>query len=190
MKRKFILIVFLICVIILGMLVYLLKTVENKYQVNKVETEAEVTFEKLAQNEYKHRKIVPQNFTPIMREYYGEVETESWYTHIYRFVDSYIPEIQESDDLLSYYTDNSSDIEIDLGINSYEDFEKLANQVKTISKSATFQDSEFDVTDINVTDESLVTKLKIFFTNDEELNLKFVIYNEIEDEVEISILAE
>lgn len=185
MKKKLLLIIFLICIVVLGILVIIL----NKVKEQKLQ-KYEDPFTKFAQEEYKEEKIVPQNFTPLMREYGGEVETKEWYSHIYKFVDIYIPEIQKSKDILDYYNENYLRIKTDLGTDSYEKFEALANKVNGINISAEFKDSEFDATTINLEENSISVDFNILFTNNEELNLKFVVYNVIEDGIEVSILAE
>lgn len=183
MKKKLIIGMLLICVIVLIVLVGILKSLKMANDENID------YFEQVAQKDYNLGKIIPQNFTTLYREYEGEANTEIWYEKIYQFVNNYIPEIQKAKNLQDYYNQNEKKIKSDLGITSYDDFEKLAQKIKNL-KSVEFKDSAFDVASLNIDEDFLAIKLTIFFYKEEELELKFVVYPTIKENRYVSFLAE
>lgn len=183
MKKKVIQRILIICFIIIVILFCVIQIL-IKNQNKEVDY-----FEELATEEYKNGQVVPQGVITLIREYEGEVEIEEWYVHLYSFVNDYIPEIRSSN-ISKYYEDNYLDIKQDLGIDSYEQFEVLAKEIKKISKGAKFKNSEFDVSAMDVQNDFICAKLTIFFKNGESLNVKFTIYNKVIDGISISILPE
>lgn len=184
MKKKTILSILLICTVILIILLCILRMYSNQND-EKIDYYAQ-----LAEKDYSEGKIMPQNYTPLMREYIGEVEVDVWFTTIYKLVNNYIPEIQNIKDMYQYYEENSEILKGDLGIDSYDNFVKLANNIKNISNSAKFKDSSFDITSMGVNENSIYAPLKIIFYNGEELNIKFIVYNKVTDNIKISFLVE
>lgn len=179
----------IICLIFLLILLAIIRYIKI-YNVRDEEIEKESdVFSDLAQQEYSVGKIVPQNYTTIMREYEGEVKVESWYEMIYKFVNSYIPKIQSAKKLKPYYDSNLTDIKKDLGIISYEDFELLANEIKKVKKDSKFKDSEFDVTTMNITDDYISVDFCIYFYGNQQIDLIFTAYNKINDDISIGIFA-
>ena len=175
----------IVVIFILVLIIFVaLKITTPKIEENN---EPQNSFEKIAEYNYETKKqILPQNWTIIMREmgFDGENsrEMKQIYKVIYNLVNTYIPEIQDASDTNVYYNENAERIKKDLGIESYEDFYGIVQKAQKLNKNSEFKDSEFDTATMDISNSDRIkVKLKIYFTQNQEIDVNMVIYEKEKD---------
>ncbi len=189
-KEKYIKIATIIFIILLVLLITfviiynVLKEKDEPIYEENLEAQKEVDEEYL-----EKQMIIPEEYNFLVRLYEGNLNEKVFYSAIYKLVFEEIPEIsnnlknKSAEEIESYYQNNKERIYSNLGIDNFEDYNKIVQEVSKL-ENTTYESSRFVSKSFASNEENDYSSLdlEINFENNSSITFKMYIINEFQDD--------
>ncbi len=141
-------------------------------------------------------KVIPNGAFLFVSNYEGDLDEYDFYRSLYNFVynlPDYLKEAKKAKNLEDYYTDNKQELDENLGVLNFEDFQTFIDGFNSYGDLGKFQESSIDTDTFETTNYYLSfdmvisfsgldspLKFRVSFANREMSNRSTVVFEKID----------